>query len=212
MISAVVLAAGLSTRMGMPKMLFSVEGRPMLEKVLEIFRRTMVGEVVVVLGAESSRVSGEVEFLGERVVINRGYRKGMSSSLKLGLARVSPRADAAMVALGDQPFLSPSTVDRIIEAFLAKRPPIVVPVYGRVRGNPVLFARSVFPDVKKIEGDAGARSVVAQYGDRVLEVPVRDSGVLLDIDTPGDYRRAGVRGRRAQAIGGPGRAPLRRSG
>ena len=190
MISAVVLAAGLSTRMGVPKMLIPVEGRPMLQKVLEVFRRTRVGEVVVVLGAESRRILGEVGFLGERVVVIRGYRKGMSSSLRLGLARASPRADAVMIALGDQPFLSPSTVDRIIEAFLTRRPPVVVPVYDGVRGNPVLFARSVFPDVMKIEGDTGAKPVVAGYGDSVLEVPVRDRGVLLDIDTPDDYRRA----------------------
>ena len=217
MISAVVLAAGLSTRMGEPKLLRPVRGRAILQRVLDALRRTDLDEVVVVLGAESEKVRREVKFEGEKVVLNRAFADGMSTSLKLGLKSVNRLSEAVVVALGDQPFLSPSTVDRMVEAYLERRPPIVVPVVGGVRGNPVLFAKSVFPDVMKIEGDVGAKSVVEGYGDRVLELSVQDSGVLFDIDTPADYERALTRarpprGKRVQGATGQRHAPRRRFG
>jgi molybdenum cofactor cytidylyltransferase len=193
LISAIVLAAGLSTRMGKPKLLLRVEGEPILGKVLAVLRHSRVDEVVVVLGADARRTRKAVRFESERIVVNPKYSEGMSSSLRLGLRKVSPDADAALVVLGDQPYLSSSTVDRIIEEYLAKNPPVVVPVYGGTRGNPVLFARAVFADVMRISGDVGAKSVVDKYRDRVLEVPVRDAGILFDVDTPSDYQRASSR-------------------
>ena len=207
MISVVILAAGRSARMGKPKMLQRVEGRPMLEKVLEVFRHARVDEVVVVLGADAERIKKGIRFGGERIVLNTEYPSGMSSSLRLGLAAAGPRADAVIIALGDQPFLSPLTVDRLVERYLGEKAPVVVPVHDGVRGNPVLFARSAFPDIMQVRGDVGAKSVVGAYGDRVLEVPVEDGGVLFDIDTPADYERATSRPqrpRRRRPRGGAG--------
>lgn len=216
MISVVVLAAGLSTRMGSQKLLRPVRGRPMLEKVLGVFRRAKVDEIVVVLGRDAERLRSEVRFHNERVVVNHEATRGMSSSLKLGLRSVSPRAEAAIVALGDQPFLSPSTVDLIVEGYRAENSPIVVPVYGGKRGNPVLFAKSLFPEVMKVRRDVGAKSVVKKHGRKVLEIRVRDAGVLLDVDTQADYEEAisvlRTRGTRSRAAGGPRHGPRRRSG
>lgn len=217
MISAIVLAAGLSTRMGVQKLLQPIDGEPMLGRTLKALRRPSIDETVVVLGAEASRVREGIKFERERVIVNGSFEEGMSSSLRLGLKSVNPRTDAAIIALGDQPFVSPEVIDRVVGGYLAKKPPIVVPVYGGVRGNPVLFARSVFPDVLKVRGDFGAKSVVQAYGDRVLEVPVDDEGVLFDIDTPADYERAVALSRTARRRTGregssqrPG--PRRRSG
>jgi len=190
LISAVVLAAGLSRRMGRPKLVLPLGGKPVLERVLDVLRRAKVDETVVVLGANAAQVRKIVRFEKEKVVVNPGYRKGMSSSIRVGLRSIDRDADAVLIVLGDQPFLSARTVDAVVDGFVEKRAPVVVPVLRGVRGNPVLFARSVFPKAVKIRGDVGAKSVVKAYGESVLEVPVQDEGVLFDIDTPSEYRRA----------------------
>ncbi|HEV2225824.1 MAG TPA: nucleotidyltransferase family protein [Nitrososphaerales archaeon] len=189
MIIAIVLAAGLSTRMGRPKQTLSVSGKSMLQRVLETFRQTKVDGVVVVLGANEREVRNKVRFEKERVIVNSEYAKGMSGSLKLGLAATAHDADAVIVALADQPLLRAATVDRLIKAHLNSKASIVVPVYNGKRGNPVLFDRSLFPQIMKIQGDVGAKSVVRKNEDVVLEVSVPDEGVLIDLDTPQDYRK-----------------------
>lgn len=198
MISSVVLAAGRSTRMGEPKQVMRIRGKPLLRIVLETLRKAKVDETVVVLGPDAGRIMEEVGIKGERVVVNPRQSEGMSSSLRLGLRSLSPDTTAAVVVLGDMPLLSPSTVNRIIDGYLSKGAPVVVPTYRGVRGNPVLFARSVFPEIMKIRGDVGARSVVDSQGGAVLEVPVADEGVMVDIDTQSDYGRVAARSRRAR--------------
>ena len=160
----------------------------MLERVLKTFRQTKVDGVVVGLGAYEQEVRNMVRFEKEKVVINSEYEKGMSGSLKFGLAATSHDTDAVIVALADQPFLKAATVNTLIEKHLNSKASIVVPVYHGRRGNPVLFDRSLFPEIMKIRGDVGAKSVVERNKDVVLEVTVTDEGVLVDLDTPQDYR------------------------
>jgi molybdenum cofactor cytidylyltransferase len=188
LIVAVVLAAGQSKRMGKPKQTLLLGGVPMLQKVLEVYRQTDVDRIVVVLGAGAGAVRRAVHFK-EQVVVNRGYRRGMSGSLKLGIA-AAPGADAVIVALGDQPFVSPRTVNKLIDAYRKSGARAVVPVYRGTRGNPVLLDRSLFPEIEKITGDVGGKSVIAGNEASVLEVSVRDKGVASDLDTPRDYREA----------------------
>jgi molybdenum cofactor cytidylyltransferase len=195
LIAAIVLAAGTSARMGKPKQTLALSGKPMLERVLDVYRRAEVDVVFVVIGARAAQVRREVQFKKERVVLNPLYRNGMSGSLRLGLRAAEEEADAVIVALGDQPFLSPDTINRIIEVYSRTKAPVVVPVYHGVRGNPVLFDRSLFPEIKRIRGDRGAKSVVARHGDSVQEVAVEDRGVIVDIDTPSDYQKATSRRR-----------------
>lgn len=192
MIVAVVLAAGQSKRMGRPKQTLLLNGKPMLQKVLEVYRKTDVDRIVVVLGAESRGVRGTVHFEKEEVVTYGGYKKGMSGSLRMGIA-AAPNADAVIIALGDQPFVSPSTVNKLIESYRSSGAKVVIPAYRGTRGNPVVLDRALFPQVSRIRGDVGAKSVVARNEDSVLEVPVQDKGVLADIDTPGDYTEAAAR-------------------
>lgn len=187
MIAAVVLAAGLSARMGRPKQTLPVKGVPMLQRVLVNLRKTKVDRVVVVLGADEREVRKRVKFVGETVVVNRAYAEGMSGSIRRGLEEVEGEADAVLVVLGDQPFVSPSTIDALIEAYGRTTAKVVVPVCRGRRGNPVVFDRSLFREVKGVRGDVGARSVVERNRDGVVEVRVEDDGVLTDIDTPSDY-------------------------
>jgi molybdenum cofactor cytidylyltransferase len=199
LIAAVVLAAGASSRMGRPKQTISLQGVPMLEMVLESFRRSRVGRVVVVLGANAAEVRKRIKIAHEVVVVNEAFSEGMSSSLRLGLEHTG-EAEAAIIALGDQPFVLPGTINRMVAAYDESRARIVIPTYRGARGNPVLFDRSVFPQIKRIRGDSGARAVVQKNAEQVLEVEVPDRGVLIDIDTPSDLdRESKVRRRRSRA-------------
>lgn len=186
MIAAVVLAAGESSRMGLPKQNLRLRGVPMLQAVLDTIRGTMVDRVVVVLGAHEPEVRKGVDFRGVRVVVNMAHREGMSASIRAGLAEV-PNAEAALIVLGDQPLLDPRTVDALIRAYRSSGSPIVVPVYEGRRGNPVLFDSRLFREVMAVTGDVGAKAVVRAHPREVLEVPVGDQGVVVDIDLPADY-------------------------
>jgi len=189
LIAAIVLAAGLSTRMGRPKLTLPIAEKTVLERVLDAFRSSKVDEIVVVLGADAAQIRRSVKFGDERVVINPDYRRGMSGSLKTGLGAVEKQADAVIIALGDQPLLAPRTIDGMVDEYLASRAPVVVPVYRGRRGNPVLFDRSLFAQIMRIEGDRGAKSVVNGNEAGLRELRVEDRGTLMDIDTPSDYRK-----------------------
>jgi molybdenum cofactor cytidylyltransferase len=191
LIVAVVLAAGKSTRMGKPKQLLRVHGRPMLGEILEVLRKTKVDRTVVVLGSNEEEVRRKVKFRKEQVVSNPAYADGMSSSLKSGLeAAVKAGADAVMVVLGDQPWLRPETIDQLVDAYLRSKAPVVAPVYHGVRGNPVLFDQALFPQMMKTEGDAGAKGVLEGNRRSMLLVETEDKGVIVDIDTPVDYEES----------------------
>jgi len=210
LIAAVVLAAGVSSRMGRPKQTLRLNGVPMLERVLGTFRKSSVGKVVVVLGANAVEVMKRVKFADEAVVVNPKFAEGMSSSLMLGLEHVGPKADAVIIALGDQPFVLPATIDKLVETYEQSGARIIIPTHRGARGHPVLFARSVFPQIARIRGDKGAKSVVQKNATDVLEVEVPDRGVLVDIDTPSDLIEVRRRKSRAQARRSPGR-PYRAS-
>ncbi|MFQ5918661.1 MAG: NTP transferase domain-containing protein [Thermoplasmata archaeon] len=189
MISAVVLAAGTSSRMGRPKPLLEVDGRRLLERVLGAVRGSGAEEVVLVLGSHADRVLEEVPLDGAKVVVNERYPEGLSTSIRAGIHALSAEAESSFVVLADQPFLQPETLDAISEEWRATHAPILIPTFQGVRGNPVLLDRSVFDDVEEITGDRGCRSIFGDYKGEIVEVPVSDPGVLLDIDTEDQLTR-----------------------
>lgn len=181
--------------MGRPKQTLLLHGKPMLEDVLDALRQTKVDRIVVVLGANEKEVKEQVKFQREEVVFNPRYAEGMSRSLKAGLAAAGEEADAAIVVLGDQPLLSPATVNKMVDAYLDSRAPVVVPVYHGIRGNPVLFGKTLFPRIMTIHGDSGAKAILEENKDSMLEVEVEDEGIVVDIDTPADYEEVARSGR-----------------
>lgn len=191
MISAIVLAAGESRRMGRPKPLVSLDGRTMLQRTLDHLGATRVDEIVVVLGHRAADVLPTLKGLGCRVVINREYRRGMSTSIRRGLQAVSPQAQAVLVVLGDQPRIGPEVIDRLVERFHRQGRSIVVPVFRGRRGHPVLFGRSLWDQLRVLEGDIGGRQLLNRYPREVCEVEVDDPGILEDIDRPEDLSGAG---------------------
>ena len=185
-VGAVVLAAGRSTRMGGPnKLLAEIGGKPLVRFVAEQALASRASPVIVVTGHERAKVEAALAGLRVRFAHNSDYAAGLSTSLKAGLAALPPEVDGAIVCLGDMPQVTASLIDRLLEAFdPARGALVVVPTIEGKRGNPVVWSRRFFPALMALEGDVGARHLIATYADAVAEVPLEDSAVLTDVDTP----------------------------
>jgi molybdenum cofactor cytidylyltransferase len=191
-VSAVVLAAGASTRMGRAKQLLPLGETTVLTRTLENVRSAGLNDIVLVLGASGEEIRRQLPqslLDGLRIVVNHAYGQGMASSLREGLSAVDQESDAALIVLGDQPFLQPQTLHQIIDGYRGSRAQIVVPTYQGERGNPVLLDRSVFSEAMVLEGDVGCRAIFVNHLEGISKVEVEDVGVLLDLDDPADYER-----------------------
>ena len=187
MIAAIVLAAGASTRMGRQKLTLPMrDGRPLVRVAVEQVLAAGVDDTVVVLGGDAETVALALAPLPVRTVVNPRYAEGQSTSLRAGLDALRPGTDAAVVALGDQPLAEPDVIRHLVAAFRTTGRPIAVPVYRDGRGNPVLFAATLFDELRTVTGDRGAREVIARDPTRVAEVAI-DMSMPADIDTPEDY-------------------------
>ena len=186
-IAAVVLAAGASTRMGTAKQLLEIDGRPLVQHVLDNVQRSGIGEIILVLGHSAEAIQRELKLEGAKVVLNENFLQGMGTSLKSGLAAVDSKVQAALIVLADQPFVRPETLDQLIAEHERTRPQIVIPTYRGFRGNPVLLDRSVFPEVMGLSGDIGCRAIFGEHQDGIVKLEVGDVGILLDIDQKRDY-------------------------
>ncbi|MFQ5666614.1 MAG: NTP transferase domain-containing protein [Candidatus Binatia bacterium] len=212
-VSGVVLAAGTSSRMGRPKLLLPLAGRPVLQHVLDAAAGSCLDEIIVVLGHHALEIAAAIRLPSApamRVVVNRDYVQGLGTSLRLGLRGACARAQAAAILLGDQPFVTGRLIDRLAAAVATTAAPVVRPVYSdhrghRVPGHPVFLARRIWSQLQHLGGDQGARVLLAAHPDWLLEVPV-GGGRPDDIDTWDDYQRAlGVARAAALEAAGPGR-------
>jgi molybdenum cofactor cytidylyltransferase len=184
----VVLAAGMSTRMGVAKQLLRIGDETLLEAVLDLLRSSRVDDIVVVLGGSAEAIQQQVPLDGARVVINDAYQQGMGTSLRVGVSAVDAASHGVLVVLADQPFVQPDTINRLIDQYHARKPQAAIPVYKGFRGNPVLLDRSLFPEIMTLAGDLGCRAIFGSHTN-ILKVDVDDIGVLLDIDTQADLER-----------------------
>ena len=185
-VSALVLAAGRSTRMGpVNKLLVPLGARAMLRAVVEELEASIVRPIVVVTGHDAERVAGVLAGTGVRLVHNPAYREGLSGSIRAGLAALPESAEAAIICLGDMPLIASRHIEKLVAAFdpTAGRE-ICLPVFEGKRGNPVLFARRFFAEMAAIRGDTGARHLIGEYEECVCEVAMDDRAVLLDVDSP----------------------------
>ncbi|MBI3803077.1 MAG: nucleotidyltransferase family protein [Nitrospirae bacterium] len=190
MVAAVILAAGLSRRLGQPKQLLPFEGRSLIRRTTEqviAAGESQWEEVVVVLGHEAAKVQQELKGLAIRTVFNPRFAMGMSASLIAGLQAVIPQAEGAMIFLGDQPIVSTEIIQSMLTRYRKSHKSIIVPAYGGVRGNPVLFSRSVFSELMDLEGDRGGREVVMRDPKRVETVAFPSDFAPQDVDTWEDY-------------------------
>jgi molybdenum cofactor cytidylyltransferase len=188
-VSAILLAAGESRRMGEPKQLLAWGGTTLLGQAIDILLGSEVVEVIVVLGYKAKEMAQEIAGRPVKVVINPRYELGMSSSLICGLNSVDERAEGVMVALGDQPSISSETITRLIKVFSSKQG-IVAPVYKGIRGHPLIFATKYREELLALRGDVGGRQIIETHPEDIWEVEVESPGVISDIDDQEDYRAA----------------------
>ena len=188
LIAAVVLAAGLSRRMGQAKLLLPVGGRAIVRHAVEAVRAGGVDGVWVVTGPDVEPMAVALAGLDVQIVVNPAPEEGQASSLRAGIAALPAAVDAALIALGDQPALAPAIIPALLAARRTSAKPIVAPRYRDGPGNPVLFKREVFPELLRLTGDQGARPVIHKEPARVEWVEL-DLPMPPDVDTPGDYEK-----------------------
>ena len=188
----VVLAAGGSTRMGRPKQLAELDGRPLLAHVLAAVGDAPVDRVVVALGGAASEVLDRVDLGRADPLVVEGWAEGMGHVLASTLAQAGDDWAAVVVLLGDQPLVPGDAVARLIEAWRAGAGPVVTATYGGRPGHPKLFDRQLLPDLLRLTGDTGARDLLAAHPDRVHRVEVGDLGSDADIDVEADLERVGA--------------------
>ena len=182
-VSGLVLAAGLSSRMGRNKLTAPLAGKPMLRHVVEAALASRLESVTVVTGHDAAAVQVALKDLPVRFLHNPDYAAGLSTSLRAGVADCG--ADGMMVLLGDMPGVTAGLIDRTIAAFdpAAGRAICVATANGE-RGHPVLWERQFFAELAKLTGDIGGRALIAAHAGLVCEIEAGDTGPLTDIDTP----------------------------
>ena len=196
-LSAIVLAAGDSTRMGSPKAaLLTPDGVSFITRIVQTLRQAGVDDLVIVTGNHHDAVidalTRDCVMPAPRVVRNPDPSRGQLSSLLAGMdAVITPRTDALMMTLVDVPLVRVSTVAAVIAEWRRTRAPIVRPAIGDRHGHPVIFDRAVLDEIRRAPLDAGAKSVVRAHEHALVNVPVDDEGCVRDVDTPSDYAALG---------------------
>jgi molybdenum cofactor cytidylyltransferase len=185
-VAAIVLAAGRSSRMGdTNKLLADYRGKPLVRIAVEQALASKARPVIVVTGHQKDDVTSALAGLPVDIVHNPDYAQGLGHSLRAGVLALPKSVDGVVVCLGDMPKVTAGLIDRLIGGFDPERGNlIVVPTSNGQRGNPVLWAKRFFADLKSVEGDIGARKMIGAYAEAVTEVPVDDDAVTFDIDTP----------------------------
>jgi len=190
MIGAVVLAAGLSTRMGQPKMLMEWGGKKVIEQVVDVLLAAELKEIVVVAGELKLEMEKVLENRNAKIVFNPQYANGeMAGSLQVGLNELSAEVDAAMIVLGDQPFIKTETVKSVINACIFVDAAISMPSENNRRGHPWIIKRKLWQEVLDIKPPDTMRDFFRKNQDQIGYVVIDDPSIIQDMDTPEDYQQ-----------------------
>ncbi|MCL4484377.1 MAG: NTP transferase domain-containing protein [Bacteroidetes bacterium] len=188
-VTAIVLAAGKSTRMGQQKLLMPFEGKSMVAAVVTKIAGSAASRIIVVTGSDRNKMEGELKAYPVSFANNERYDEGMLTSVQAGVAAAGPEADGHLILLGDQPMVSEAVINRLIAVFQKTGKGLVVPAFKGKRGHPVLIASRYKDEIRKINPDTGLRELFLNHPDDILEIEFESEAVLKDIDTPEDYRR-----------------------
>jgi molybdenum cofactor cytidylyltransferase len=187
MVSAILLGAGESKRMGRNKLSLPWGKKTIFEHCLRTLLRSDVREVIVVLSRRIGWVGDQWRDVKVKVVNNPYYKMGMSTSIRRGLQAIDPSSRGILIALGDQPLIKTRTINALIHAFIQGRGTIVVPSFRGKQGHPVIFHRRYLKELLKLKEDVGGRSIIEKHPEEVCLVRVKSEGVMKDIDTWKDY-------------------------
>ena len=187
MITGIILASGFSKRMTRDKLLLSVEGMPLVERVVKAAKISLIDEIILVY--QNEEIKKIADKYGVKAVYNKKAAEGKSAAVKLGISSSHPDTEGFMFLVGDQPYLDSSTINKLIDIFKTEKHPVVVPVYAGKRGNPVLFSSKLKEELLKLEGDCGGRDVIEKMSVNVKQVDIDLSITGTDIDTQEEYEK-----------------------
>ena len=185
MITGIIMASGFSRRMGRNKLLLELNGTTILENVIEACKNSKLDKIIIVYREDNVK---EIAIKhGLHAIKNKNSDRGQSESIKLGLMNVDKDTSGLMFIVGDQPFLSSDTIDKLICNFKSEHEKIIVPIYNSKRGNPVIFPYSLKDDFLSLSGDIGGRNIIDKFKNRVKFIDIDDTKSGLDIDTWEQY-------------------------
>ena len=189
-VAAVVLAAGLSRRMGTPKMLLPWGKTTVISRVVAVLEQAGLSEIIVVTGGGRLQVEQALQDSRARMVFNPRFTESeMIESLQVGLAAISGQASAALVVLGDQPQIESEVVEAVLKLYFQEEPELVVPSYARRRGHPWLVGRGLWPELLRMRSDQSMRDFMHAHATAITYLEVDRPSVLKDLDTPQDWER-----------------------
>jgi molybdenum cofactor cytidylyltransferase len=174
--------------MGRQKLLLSFGEKTIIETVVYNAVRSELAEILVVLGSNAEKIGEKIKDLPVKISVNPNFRRGMLSSIQWGFGVLPEDTSAVMVMLGDQPFIPNSVINKLINVYQKTGKGIILPVYNKKRGHPVLIDMKYRDEVKQINPDESLRVLIHSHNDDILEVEVDAPGILKDIDTIEDYK------------------------
>jgi molybdenum cofactor cytidylyltransferase len=189
-IGLIILAAGASTRMGTPKQLLAYRGCTLIRHMAEVAIASICQPIAIVLGANAEQIKPEISQLPIPIVENQQWAEGMSTSIRVGLEAllaVNPNLEAVAIALCDQPFVSPQTLNQLVEAYHLTGKPIIASEYSGTLGVPALFSRTLFSELMNLKNTEGAKKLIKKHIHEVFSIPFSEGAI--DIDTPNDYEK-----------------------
>lgn len=190
MITSIILAAGASGRMGSPKALLKIHDTTFVRHIINTHRRAGLDKIIVVTGAHSVEVGKHLEHVNVDIIINKNFEHGQLSSIITGIeAMQSTLPEGVLIHPVDHPGVLPVTIKTLIMKFNEGNNPIVIPTFEKKRGHPVMFSSRLFDDLLNAPPEVGARFVVRSHENEIAEVEVQDGGIMINVDTPEDYRQ-----------------------
>ena len=197
MISSILLAAGTSSRMeGENKLIKEINGMPLIKHSIKNILGSAVDEIIVVLGHDKSLIENLIEKNKKiKIIYNDDYKNGVSSSIKKGLNHISERTEGFFICLGDMPNVNQNIYNKLIKTrynynkklIPERRKEIFIPFFEEKEGNPILFSKFMKEKISNIDGDFGAKKIIKNNENKILYVPIKSNGVILDFDTQKDF-------------------------
>jgi molybdenum cofactor cytidylyltransferase len=191
-VAGVVLAAGLSTRMGRNKMLLQLGGRSLVRRAVETALAAQLDPVLTVVGHERERVEAELQGLRCIPVPNPEYAEGMNTSLRAGIRALPPEASGAVVLLGDMPLVGSAMLRALVETFRRARSPLIISTYDGIVAPPILYGRALFDELRALAAEACGKGIVHAHRAEAIELSWPKEA-LTDLDAPEDLARVRAR-------------------
>ena len=189
MIEAIILAAGMSKRMGKKnKLLLKINEHIILKQTVVNIINADITNCILVLGYEYKKILPELKDLKVNTIINDDYKEGMASSIRKGVKNLHTDTKGVMVCLADMPLIKSSTYNKMISIFNkndSKR--IILPLYNNIRGNPIIFSHHYFDELIKLEGDFGAKKLIVHNEKHTYRINLMDKGIISDFDNIEQY-------------------------